>query len=51
VDLYADYKITPDARAFVTLENVADVRYKRYRDGDYSPGFVGKIGFSTRFGT
>ena len=31
----------PDARAFVTLENVADVRYKRYRDGDYSPGFVG----------
>lgn len=51
VDLYADYKITPDARAYVTLENVADVRYKRYRDGDYSPGFVGKIGFSTRFGT
>ncbi len=51
VDLYADYKITPDARAFVTLENVGDIRYKRYRDGDYSPGFVGKIGFSTRFGT
>lgn len=51
VDLYADYKITPDARAYVTLENVGDVRYKRFRDGDNSPGFVGKIGFSTRFGT
>jgi len=51
VDLQADYKITPDARAFVTLENIGDVRYKRYRDGDYSAGFVGKIGFSTRFGT
>jgi hemoglobin/transferrin/lactoferrin receptor protein len=51
VDLYADYKITPDARAYVTLENVGDVRYKRFRDGDNSPGFVGKVGFSTRFGT
>lgn len=51
VDLYADYKITPDARAYVTLENVGDVRYRRYRDGDNSPGFVGKIGFSTRLGT
>lgn len=51
VDLYADYKITPDARAYLSLENVGDVRYRRYRDGDNSPGFVGKIGFSTRFGT
>lgn len=51
VDLYADYKVSADSRAFVTLENVADVRYQRYRDGDRSPGFVGKIGFSTRFGT
>jgi hemoglobin/transferrin/lactoferrin receptor protein len=51
VDLNATYEIAPDARAFVSLENIGDVRYKRYRDGDYSPGFVGKIGFSTRFGS
>ena len=51
VDLSANYQITPDARAFVTLENIGDVRFQRYRDGDRSPGFVGKIGFSTRFGT
>lgn len=51
VDLSANYQFTPDVRAFVTLENIGDVRYQRYRDGDRSPGFVGKIGFSTRFGT
>ena len=51
VDLSADYEVTPDARAFLTLENVGDKRYQRYRDGDRSPGFVGKIGFSTRFGS
>lgn len=51
IDLQADYKITADARAYITLENIGDVRYKRYRDGDYSPGFVGKVGFTTRFGT
>jgi hemoglobin/transferrin/lactoferrin receptor protein len=51
VDLTANYQITSDARAFVTLENIGDVRFQRYRDGDRSPGFVGKLGFSTRFGT
>ncbi len=51
IDLSANYQITPEARAFVTLENVGDVRYQRYRDGDKSPGFVGKLGFTTRFGT
>lgn len=50
LDLQAAYQITPDARAFVSLENIGDVRYQRYRDGDRSPGFVGRIGFSTRFG-
>jgi hemoglobin/transferrin/lactoferrin receptor protein len=50
VDLQASYEIAPDARAFISLENVGDVRYQRYRDGDRSPGFVGKLGFSTRFG-
>jgi hemoglobin/transferrin/lactoferrin receptor protein len=51
VDLTANYQITPDARAYVTLENIGDVRFQRYRDGDRSPGFVGKLGFTTRFGT
>jgi hemoglobin/transferrin/lactoferrin receptor protein len=50
VDLQASYEFAPDARAFVSLENIGDVRYQRYRDGDRSPGFVGRIGFSTRFG-
>jgi hemoglobin/transferrin/lactoferrin receptor protein len=50
VDLQASYQISEDARAFVSLENIGDVRYRRYLDGDRSPGFVGKIGFSTRFG-
>jgi hemoglobin/transferrin/lactoferrin receptor protein len=51
VDLSANYQITPEARAFVTLENIGDVRFQRYRDGDRSPGFVGKLGFTARFGT
>jgi hemoglobin/transferrin/lactoferrin receptor protein len=51
VDLLANYQISPEARAFVTLENIGDVRFQRYRDGDKSPGFVGKLGFTTRFGT
>ncbi len=51
IDLSANYQVTPDARAFVSLENIGDTRFQRYRDGDRSPGFVGKIGFSTRFGT
>ncbi len=50
VDVYASYEFNEDARAFVTLENVGDVRYRRFRDGDNSPGFVAKVGFSTRFG-
>ncbi|MDB5507868.1 MAG: TonB-dependent receptor [Hyphomicrobiales bacterium] len=51
VDLYGTYQFTQDSKAFLTLENVGDVRYKRFRDADFSPGFVAKIGFSTRFGS
>lgn len=50
VDLYGAYEFNENARAFVTLENVGDVRYQRFRDGDASPGFVAKFGFVTRFG-
>lgn len=50
-DLNASYAVTPDARAFVSLDNVTDVRYRRYRDGDDSPGFTARFGFTTRFGT
>ena len=50
VDLYGSYDITPDARAYVRLENVGDVRYRRFRDGADSPGFVAKIGFQARLG-
>lgn len=50
VDVYASYQITADARAFLSLDNIGDVRYRRYLDGDRSPGFVAKVGFSTRFG-
>ena len=56
IDLSANYQITPEARAFLTLDNIGDARYQRFRDGGgttngFSPGFVAKIGFSTRFGT
>ncbi|WP_349369100.1 TonB-dependent hemoglobin/transferrin/lactoferrin family receptor [Salinarimonas sp.] len=50
VDLYGSYDITPDARAYVRLENVGDVRYRRFRDGADSPGFVAKLGFQARLG-
>lgn len=50
VDLYATYDITPDARAYLRLENVGDVRYRRFRDGADSPGFVTKVGFQARLG-
>lgn len=50
VDVYGAYQFTPDTRAFVQIENVGDVRYKRYRDVENSPGVVAKVGFSTRFG-
>ncbi|WP_342361447.1 TonB-dependent hemoglobin/transferrin/lactoferrin family receptor [Terrarubrum flagellatum] len=51
VDLYGSYQFTPDTRAFFQVDNLGDVRYKRYRDTEYSPGIVAKVGFSTRFGS
>lgn len=51
LDLNASYAVTADSRAFVSLDNVTDVRYRRYRDGDDSPGFTARFGFTTRFGT
>lgn len=51
VDVFANYQITPDMRAYLSLENIGDVRYQRFRDGDRSPGFVGKVGLTARFGT
>lgn len=50
VDLTASYEISPDARATLSLENIGDVRYRRFRDGADGPGFVAKIGFQTRLG-
>ncbi len=50
VDLDASYAFSPDTRAYLTLENIGDIRYRRYRDGDFSPGFTAKLGFTTRFG-
>lgn len=50
VDLYGSYEITPDTRATLTLENVGDVRYRRFRDGADGPGFVAKIGLQARLG-
>ncbi|WP_372424485.1 TonB-dependent hemoglobin/transferrin/lactoferrin family receptor [Salinarimonas chemoclinalis] len=50
VDLYGSYDITPDARAYVRLENVGDVRTRRFRDGADGPGFVAKVGFQARLG-
>ena len=50
IDLSASYAVTKDARAFVSLENIGDVRYRRFRDGADSPGFVAKFGFTSRLG-
>lgn len=50
VDVYTTYEFVKDTRAFVQIDNLGDVRYKRFRDGDYSPGLVAKFGLSTRLG-
>lgn len=50
VDVYGAYQFTPDTRAFFQIDNLGDVRYRRYRDTENSPGIVAKVGFSTRFG-
>lgn len=50
VGLDLSYEIAKDTRFFAIADNIGDVRYRRYRDGDRSPGFVTKVGFTTRFG-
>lgn len=50
VDANLSYEVAKDSRLFVIAENIGDVRYKRYRDGDRSPGLVTKFGFTTRLG-
>lgn len=50
VDASISYDFNKDARLFVMAENLGDVRYKRYRDGDYSPGMVAKFGLTMRLG-
>lgn len=50
VDAGLTYEVSKDTRIFITGENLGDVRYRRYRDGDFSPGIVTKIGFTTRLG-
>jgi hemoglobin/transferrin/lactoferrin receptor protein len=44
------YEVAKDTRLFAIAENIGDVRYRRFRDGDRSPGFVAKFGFTTRLG-
>jgi hemoglobin/transferrin/lactoferrin receptor protein len=50
VDASVSYEVAKDTRFFAIAENIGDVRYRRYRDGEYSPGLVTKIGLTTRFG-
>ncbi len=50
VDIFTSYEFATDMRAFAQVDNVGDVRYRRYRDGDRSPGLVAKFGLSTRLG-
>lgn len=50
VDLYVTYDLYDYAQIYASIDNVGDVTYIRYRDGDESPGLVAKVGFTTRFG-
>lgn len=50
VDATLSYEIAKDTRFFLIGENLGDVRYRRYRDGDRSPGLVTKVGFTTKLG-
>lgn len=50
VDANISYEVAKDTRFFAIAENIGDVRIKRYRDSDRSPGLVTKFGFTTRLG-
>lgn len=50
VDIYTSYEFMKDTRAFAQIDNLGDVRYRRFRDGEDSPGLVAKFGLTTRLG-
>ncbi len=50
LDANLAYELPSGSRFFVRAENLGDVRYKRYRDGDSSPGLTVKVGLVGRFG-
>lgn len=50
VDLYASYEFMKDAKAFLRINNVGDVRYRQFRFNKNSQGLVLKMGLFTRFG-
>lgn len=50
IDLYASYAVTPDATAYVNINNLTDKKYTRYLSSDPSPGFVAKAGLKLRLG-
>lgn len=50
VNVFTSYEFAKDMRAFAQVDNIGDVRYKRYRDSDRSRGLVAKFGISARLG-
>ena len=50
IDIYVTYDVYDYAQIFASIENLGDVTYTRYRDGDESPGLVAKVGFTARLG-
>jgi hemoglobin/transferrin/lactoferrin receptor protein len=50
IDVYVTYDLYDYAQIYASIDNLGDVTYIRYRDGDESPGLVAKVGLTTRFG-
>lgn len=50
IDIYVTYDLYDYAQIYASIDNLGDVTYIRYRDGDESPGLVAKVGLTTRFG-
>lgn len=50
VDANVTYEIASETRVFAIAENIGDIRYRRFRDSDRSPGFVTKFGLTTKLG-
>ena len=51
VDLFASYEHNEWIRGDLTLANIGDVRYIRYRDLNYSPGFQARGALTIKFAT